>query len=209
VPERPEAPPNEIEPLFKALANEERILILAQTIRREATAEEIVAATGIASRSVAGHLGHLRWLGLLDAEGDPPRFRFNRGPLVEAMKVISQQSAGVRLDDDLDAFDRKVLTTFLVDGRLISIPAHQKKRDAVLRFLAGCFEPDRMYDEREVNAILREYHPDVASLRRYLVDGGFLARQVVRVASMEQVIGGAPALEPHLTYWRPSEGMDS
>lgn len=197
------APAGDIESLFKALAHEERILILAQTIGRMSTAEEIVERTGLPPRSVASQLAQLQWQGLVEAHGDPPRFCFNRRPLLDALKSLSQRSAGVSLDDDLDAFDRKVLTTFLVDGKLTAIPAQQKKRDVVLRFLAGCFEASRMYEEREVNDVLRRYHDDVASLRRYLVDAGYLKRQVVRVASMEQIVGGSPHVDLQLSYWLP------
>ena len=34
----------------------------------------------------------------------------------------------------------------------------------------------KYYEERDVNDILREFHPDVAALRRYLVEEGFLDR---------------------------------
>ena len=50
------------------------------------------------------------------------------------------------------------------------------KRRLVLERLAQDFEPGRHYSEREVNAVLRERHPGVAALRRYLVDEGFMDR---------------------------------
>jgi hypothetical protein len=42
--------------------------------------------------------------------------------------------------------------------------------------LAGHFEPGRTYPEREVNEILAGHSEDFATLRRYLVDYGYLAR---------------------------------
>ncbi len=39
------------------------------------------------------------------------------------------------------------------------------------------FEPERTYPERQVNDILANLHPDVAALRRYLVDEGYLERE--------------------------------
>ena len=54
-------------------------------------------------------------------------------------------------------------------GRLRSIPARQSLRRPVLARLAAAFEPDRVYRERDVNAVLRRFHDDVASLRRELV----------------------------------------
>ena len=76
----------------------------------------------------------------------------------------------------MDAAAEKVLRTFMPDGRLVSIPAKHSKRLVVLDHLAAMFEPGRHYAETQVNTILRQVHPDVAALRRYLVDEGFLDR---------------------------------
>jgi hypothetical protein len=61
-------------------------------------------------------------------------------------------------------------------GRLVAIPAKRGKRLPVLSLLAQEFEPGVYYSETEVNAALRVFHPDVAALRRYLVEEGFMAR---------------------------------
>jgi hypothetical protein len=73
--------------------------------------------------------------------------------------------------------DRLMLSRFLVDGRLVAIPAQRAKRRVILDHLAGLFEPGVRYQEAEVNKALRAYHPDYAALRRYLVDEGFLKRE--------------------------------
>jgi hypothetical protein len=39
------------------------------------------------------------------------------------------------------------------------------------------FTEDRGYPEKEVNQRLGLFHPDVASLRRYMVDGGLVTRE--------------------------------
>ncbi|WP_323099656.1 DUF2087 domain-containing protein [Intrasporangium sp. YIM S08009] len=70
-----------------------------------------------------------------------------------------------------------VLRAFLApDGSLTAIPTKIRKRLVVLDLLAQQFEPGRRYEETEVNNTLRAYHPDVAALRRYLVEEGFLDR---------------------------------
>jgi hypothetical protein len=71
-----------------------------------------------------------------------------------------------------------VLRAFLdVHGRLSSIPSKHSKRLVVLDHLAQLFEPGTHYPETEVNRILRAVHDDVAALRRYLVEEGFLDRE--------------------------------
>lgn len=62
--------------------------------------------------------------------------------------------------------------------RLRAIPAKEKKKVAVLNVIATAFAPGREYTEPEVNAVLKEIYPeDHVSLRRYLVEYGFMQRQ--------------------------------
>jgi hypothetical protein len=72
----------------------------------------------------------------------------------------------------------KVVRAFLRDGRLVSIPARTGKRELLLPvILDRCFPEDRPYEEKEVNMRLALLHPDVAALRRYLIDGGLMSRE--------------------------------
>ncbi|HXI80550.1 MAG TPA: DUF2087 domain-containing protein [Verrucomicrobiae bacterium] len=87
-----------------------------------------------------------------------------------------------RTDDGGDGRRRltereKVVRAFFRDDRLVSIPAKPRKRDLLLPIvLDRCFPEDREYEEKEVNMRLALLHPDVAALRRYLVDGGWMTR---------------------------------
>lgn len=70
-----------------------------------------------------------------------------------------------------------MIRAFIRDDRLVSIPAQQKKRLVVLRYVVErCFPEDRAYPEKEVNQRLALVHRDVAALRRYLVDNGLMTR---------------------------------
>jgi hypothetical protein len=74
-------------------------------------------------------------------------------------------------------YAQRVLDTFMPDGRLVGIPAKNRKRRVVLSWLAELFRPAERYPERQVNEILKRYHPDYATLRRYLVDEELMQRQ--------------------------------
>jgi hypothetical protein len=75
----------------------------------------------------------------------------------------------------------RVLGNFLdAEGRLHTIPTKRAKRLVVLDHLAQRFEPGRDYTEAEVVAVLTQFHPDHAALRRYLVDDQFLSREAGR-----------------------------
>jgi hypothetical protein len=71
----------------------------------------------------------------------------------------------------------RVLRSFFRDDRLTTIPANGAKRATVLTYLRDrCFTEDRPYPEKEVNQRLALFHPDVAALRRYMVDSGLMTR---------------------------------
>ena len=47
----------------------------------------------------------------------------------------------------------------------------------MLDYLMTAFAAEGIYTEKEVNAIIRNYHEDTAGLRRDLVDAGLLGRE--------------------------------
>lgn len=74
-------------------------------------------------------------------------------------------------------FVSRTVRAFIRDGRLVSIPARDRKRRVILRWLRdGLFPEGSDCDEAETNARIATVHPDVAALRRYLVDAGLLGR---------------------------------
>ncbi|NGZ75214.1 DUF2087 domain-containing protein [Saccharibacillus alkalitolerans] len=71
-----------------------------------------------------------------------------------------------------------VIRNFLdKEGRLKSIPSQLKKKLIVLEHLTGKLEPDRPYSESEINAFIRLYHDDYATIRREFIVQGFMTRE--------------------------------
>jgi hypothetical protein len=59
----------------------------------------------------------------------------------------------------------------------MSVPRKPARRAELLAHLTRTlFEDGREYTEREINDAIRTVHEDCSALRRYLVEGGFLAR---------------------------------
>jgi hypothetical protein len=80
-------------------------------------------------------------------------------------------------DREDEAFEAKVLRSFVKGDRLTSIPARARKKAVILRFLLDRVFPDmEPVQERDVNMRLALWHPDVAALRRYLVDAHLVTR---------------------------------
>ena len=65
---------------------------------------------------------------------------------------------------------------FRPDGTLISIPVKLAKKIAVLRHIAGNLSADTKYPEKELNAIIANYHDDTAAIRRHMIEFGILER---------------------------------
>ena len=76
-----------------------------------------------------------------------------------------------------EAFTARTLRIFIRDGRLVSIPSREKRRLVVYRYLRDIvLTEDRAYPEAEVNQRLALFHPDVATIRRGMVDAGLVTR---------------------------------
>lgn len=76
------------------------------------------------------------------------------------------------------AFTARTIRAFIRDGRLTTIPAREKARLVIYRYLRDAiFVEDRDYPEAEVNQRLALYHRDVATIRRGMVDAGLVTRE--------------------------------
>ena len=103
--------------------------------------------------------------------GEIPGYRIGREWRVEEgqLREWLESHSNQRARDATSSF-------FTPDGRLTSLPASRQKRAAVLRRLVQAFEPERTYRERDVNAVIRRFHDDVATIRRELISAKLLLR---------------------------------
>jgi len=78
------------------------------------------------------------------------------------------------MSDQIDQF-------FRPDGTLTSIPVKTAKKIAVLKVIASKLSPDTRYPEKELNAIIANFHDDTAAIRRYMIEYGILERDAESV----------------------------
>ncbi|MGZ6265653.1 MAG: DUF2087 domain-containing protein [Candidatus Limnocylindrales bacterium] len=172
---------------LRALADASRLRLIGLLSARSMAVEELAAASGLSAGTVVHHLKRLQATGLVESKARRPYVEY--ALRVDRLQAVSRQLAALERADEagaelpgpngepLPAYDARVLRAFLRNGKLVSIPAQEKKRAAVLRYLvARCFAEDRAYAEPEVNERLAAYHEDVAALRRYLVGAGLMTR---------------------------------
>jgi hypothetical protein len=190
----------EMMPVFPLL-DERRALIMSMQALLDMDALRVVAALAGGERSMAelaaelkiepslsrGPLGRLITLQIvaLRREGgrmlcflDKERFRALNGALQRlskeqlAREVVETPGLAEMREDD-----QSILRNYLRGEQIIELPAGPKRMQALLRWLVQRFEPGRRYPERELNEIIKRHHPDFATLRRELVDAGFMARE--------------------------------
>jgi hypothetical protein len=179
--------------ICRMLATDERLRISAALVLGARTLDALSDVTGLVPKDLLQALNRLTAAGLVESDGDHG-WRFRSSVFADAVR------AGVEDDEEpehdyhgvSDAKEAAVLRVFMPAGRLVAFPASRVKRRMVLDQVARVFEPGVRYPEREVNAMLRAicmppdaaHHgdayapaPDHATLRRYLVDEGYLTRE--------------------------------
>jgi hypothetical protein len=70
-----------------------------------------------------------------------------------------------------------IIDKYFKDGKLIEFPVKEKRKIAILSHIAGSFEAGRRYSEKEVNEVLKAFFADYVTLRRYLIEYGYLDRK--------------------------------
>jgi hypothetical protein len=156
------------------LADPTRLKVVAALALGAGTIEEVSAAAGLPLKDVALAARRLARGGLVHRDGHELALHTEQ---FGAAARAAAESAPAPEPLSSDPAEDAVLSAFVRNGRLVSIPAQRAKRRVVLAHLVRIFEPGVRYPEREVNVLLGVWHADVAALRRYLVDEGLLTRE--------------------------------
>ena len=151
-----------------------RLAVLGRAASGPVDVDALAAELGEHPRKVLKAAGGLREAGLLTDGLELDR---------EALRSIATALPQVEVVDPAfvegpwSGEEAAVLSRFFSGTRLTQIPSSRSKRRLVLERLAQEFEPGLRYSEREVTVTLEAFHEDPTSLRRYLIDEGFLSRE--------------------------------
>lgn len=98
-------------------------------------------------------------------------------------KDFIQIHKGAKMVDDRYAITvdekEKVLETYFkqgLNGPLDSFPSKEKRKIIILQHILSRFTPNKQYTENEVNTLLKSIYTDFATIRRYLIEYGFMER---------------------------------
>jgi len=169
--------------LFKALSDPARLRILGLLAERPLAGHELADRLALTPPTISHHMRRLVAARLVDVKPEAQSRVYSLR--TEAIRELSGSVLGDDASRPANDEDNRVLRAFFDGPRLRQIPASRKKRVIVLRRLLERFAPGRSYPESEVNELLREAHEDVATLRRELVDYGFMVRDrgIYRIAA--------------------------
>lgn len=160
--------------LLKVIADATRLRILGLLAEESRSGKELAEALDLTAPTISHHMRRLTSAGIVSEVRDAQRHVYS----LNADLLGSLQKGEVAPAHDTPLDDRaRVMKHFFRDGRLVTIPAARKQRVIVLQYMLEQFDPNRTYPEREVNDLLGGFHEDFATLRRELVDYGYLVRE--------------------------------
>jgi predicted transcriptional regulator len=173
---------SELLPLFKALADKNRLKIIGLLAQRPRAVEDLSASLDLGASTVSHHLSVLGKAGLVSgrAQGYYSIYSLESGPLEQTAKQLLKRNIlrGLAEETAESTYDRKILSTFTApDGSIHSFPVQEKKFLVLVRYALKEFKHGVRYSEKEVNAILGRFNRDTARLRRAFVEYKFMARE--------------------------------
>jgi len=190
-----------VQTLLQCIGNPDRLQILLTLLQRPRSVAELVEACGCnTTGQVYHHLKPLIAAGLAAQDKHtgkgsycvPAQRRQGILTLLGGVQALMGaeipaeraeiHSGAVMVDERYiisPAQEKKVLDTFFVSVNppvLKALPPKEKKKLAILTVIAAQFEKDRRYREKEVNQILEVVYEDYVTIRRCLIEYGFLSR---------------------------------
>ena len=167
--------------VLKALADESRIKILDMLMKDELYVEAISEMLDLKPSTVSHHLKKLMAVGLVFSRKDQyyTLFSVNKDLLNRSLlSFISTEAEEVEKHKrKLEDYNEKVIKSFFKYGKLLSIPVQHKKRLIVLKEIVKSFEYGVVYEESQVNDIIKAFHEDFCTIRREMIASHLMKRE--------------------------------
>ena len=161
---------------FKCFSDRSRLDIIRLLASGESYTELISDRLSLTPATVSFHLKKLEAAGIVKSRRE--QFYIIYALNAEALdKKISELvlEAGIEIGES--DFEKKVISSFIKYGKLVSIPVQHKKREIILREILKSFERGKEYSEKEVNLIIADFHDDFCTLRREMIAYKLMTRE--------------------------------
>jgi ArsR family transcriptional regulator, arsenate/arsenite/antimonite-responsive transcriptional repressor len=174
----------------RAFADPMRIRMLVLLAGRSMYGQELAEALGVTTPTISHHIALLKGAGLIKVRRENSYRHYELDPvglqtIAENLTIEHLQSLDPTCSKDSalgqqppEEMDRAMVEeSFFKDGRLVAIPPDEQPRRYAMEIVARAFEWGRIYEKKDVNAILKEIHSEVAMLRRELIDQKIMQRE--------------------------------
>lgn len=178
--------------MLKAISDPNRLHILRLVVEKSLTVNEIAQQMHLPEPVTSDHLTQLHANGFLRLSmmNHQRSYQFKPdvmailqsyvGQLGEPLIIHEKPVSDNRWIDQLNISteDKAILAKWTFDGRLADFPTKDKEWAVILHWVASKFEADVRYTEKQVNEIITTHiHPDYATIRRGLIEDGFMKRE--------------------------------
>lgn len=169
----------------KALADPTRIRMLILLAGGERNGQALADALGVTPATVTHHAAKLRGASLVNERRDKNTIYFslnhyfirnNANAVVDLIYRAAEEGEQPMEDRHGKLKDAVLKNFFTSAGKLKSVPAQLKKKLIVLEHLVSKLEKGRKYAEQEINAFIKQYHEDFATLRREFIMHQYMFR---------------------------------
>ena len=160
--------------LVRLLADDDRRRVVAALVLGADTTDDVVDRTGMRLREVVEALSRLEAAGLVERGADGTILLLEQAFALAARASAPEPRPSEHPDEPAEV--ARILDQAFRNGRLVQLPTKESKRLVVLDHIAQRFEPGERYTEKQINASLSQIHEDTATLRRDMVDFGFMDR---------------------------------
>ncbi|MEK8128043.1 metalloregulator ArsR/SmtB family transcription factor [Paenibacillus filicis] len=171
----------------KALADPTRIKLLILLADGELNGQVLAEKLGVTPATITHHAAKLREASLINERREKNTIYFslndyfiknNANAAVNLIYRAVVEGGTEAVDDSHHRVRQAVIKNFFTaEGKLKSIPAQLKKKLIVLEHLVAKLEKGRTYSEKEINAFIRGYHEDFATIRREFIMHHFMFRE--------------------------------
>ncbi|WP_028610266.1 metalloregulator ArsR/SmtB family transcription factor [Paenibacillus harenae] len=164
----------------KALADPTRIKMLIMLAGGELNGQTLAEKLGVSPATVTHHAAKLREASLINERREKNTIYFClndyfiKSNANAAEKLIYRNAEREGGENAMEESNKRLKDSvirnfFTSDGRLKHIPVQLKKKLIVLQHLADQLAKGQTYTEKEINAFIKRFHDDFATIRREFI----------------------------------------
>ncbi|MEI4832141.1 metalloregulator ArsR/SmtB family transcription factor [Bacillus sp. FJAT-53711] len=174
---------NKVVDFHKALGDLTRVRIIALLQQGPLSGQEIAGKLGLKPPTITHHITKLREVGLIKERRDKNTIYFSLNTKILEMNAKAIFTVGTGGDSNMEMSvtekERSAIINnfFTKDGKLKNYPAQRKKKLVVLSHMIKGLEFGKVYQEKEINEYLKQFHEDYATLRRELIMCQYMYRE--------------------------------